>query len=100
MVLEIIIFLVAFILLFSIKIFYEFDRGVLFTLGKYSGILNPGLRFVIPVIQSYVKLDIRTDVIDVPDQDAITKDNVSVRINAVLYYRVREPEKSVIEVED
>jgi len=83
----------------GLKIVQEYERGVRFTLGKYSGIINPGLRFVIPILQTWQKVDIRTKVIDVPDQDAITKDNVSIKVNAVLYFRVSEAEKAILKVE-
>jgi regulator of protease activity HflC (stomatin/prohibitin superfamily) len=85
-------------LLAGLKIVNEYERGVKFTLGKFAGIMDPGLRIVFPIIQSWRKIDIRTKVIDVPDQETITKDNVSVRINAVLYYKVTDSKKSVIEV--
>ena len=94
-----IIFLVAFIVLSSLKIVKEYERGVKFTLGKFSGVMNPGLRLVIPVIQSWERVDIRIKAIDVPDQDAITRDNVSLKVNAVLYYKVSEAKKAIIEVE-
>jgi len=83
----------------GLKIVQEYERGVRFTLGKFSGVINPGLRFVIPILQSWQKVDIRTKVIDVPDQDAITKDNVSIKVNAVLYFKVLEVEKAIIKVE-
>jgi regulator of protease activity HflC (stomatin/prohibitin superfamily) len=83
----------------GIKVVKEYERGVRFTLGKFSGIINPGLRFVIPIIQTWQKVDIRVKVIDVPDQDAITKDNVSIKVNAVLYFRVSDAEKAIIQVE-
>ncbi|MBN2457618.1 slipin family protein [Candidatus Woesearchaeota archaeon] len=89
---------VAFIVLF-LKVIYEYDRGVLFTLGKFSRIVQPGLRVVIPIIQKMVRVDLRTRVIDVPDQDCITKDNVSVNVNAVLYFKVLHAEKAIIKVE-
>jgi len=91
--------IVFFILLASIKVIYTYERGVLFTFGKYSGILGPGLRIVIPIIQSWQRIDLRTRVIDVPDQECITKDNVSLNVNAVLYYKVHEAQKAVIKVE-
>ena len=68
----------------------QYEAGIKFTLGKFSGIMKPGLRLVIPVIQTYQKVDTRVDVNDVPDQDTITKDNVSVKINAVLYYKIKQ----------
>jgi regulator of protease activity HflC (stomatin/prohibitin superfamily) len=88
-----------FVILASIKVVYAYERGVLFTLGKYRGIMGSGLRLVIPIIQSWQRIDLRTRVIDVPDQDCITKDNVSVNVNAVLYFKVNEAQKAVIQVE-
>lgn len=88
------------LLLASIKQINQYQRGVKFTLGRYSGILEPGWRIVIPVFQSMVKVDIRTKAVDVPDQEAITKDNISARINAVIYYKVKDASKAVIEVEN
>jgi len=87
------------ILLTGLKIVNEYERGVKFTLGIYSGIMQPGLRFVFPIIQTWERIDMRTKVVDVPDQDAITKDNVTVNVNAVLYYRIEHAEKAVLEVE-
>ena len=84
----------------SIKVVNEYERGVKFTLGRYSGIMLPGLKFIIPIIQSWQRIDIRTNVVDVPKQDTMTKDNVSVVINAVLYYRVSDAKLSVLEVMD
>jgi regulator of protease activity HflC (stomatin/prohibitin superfamily) len=91
--------LVIVVLISSIKVVKEYERGVKFTLGKYSGMMNPGLRLVIPLIQTWERVDIRTKAIDVPDQDAITKDNVSIKVNAVLYYKVSDSKKAIIEVE-
>ncbi|MBA3064229.1 slipin family protein [Candidatus Woesearchaeota archaeon] len=91
--------IIAVFIALGLKIVQEYERGVRFTLGRYSGIINPGLRFVIPILQTWQKVDIRTKVIDVPDQDAITKDNVSIKVNAVLYFRVSEAEKAIIQVE-
>ena len=88
------------IILGSLKIVKEYERGVKFTLGKYAGIMTPGLRLVIPVIQSWQRVDIRIKAIDVPDQDAITRDNVSLKVNAVLYYKVSDSKKAIIEVEE
>jgi len=88
------------ILLVSIRQVNQYERGVRFTLGKYSGIMNPGWRLVIPVFQMYKKVDMRIKAVDVPDQQAITKDNVSVTVNAVIYYKVSSAEKAIIEVED
>lgn len=83
-----------------IKQINQYERGVLFSLGKFSRVLEPGWRIVIPVFQSLVKVDMRVKAVDVPDQEAMTKDNVSVRINAVIYYRLRDANRAVIEVED
>jgi regulator of protease activity HflC (stomatin/prohibitin superfamily) len=87
-------------LLSGLKIVNEYERGVKFTLGKYSGIMNPGLRIVIPILQSWQRVDIRVKAIDVPDQDAITKDNVSIKVNAVIYYKVSSAQDAFIQVED
>lgn len=88
-----------FILLASIKQINEYERGVKFQYGKYISIMEPGWRIVWPVVQSYQKVDIRVKAVDVPDQDAITKDNVSVNVNAVLYYKVANAESAIIKVE-
>lgn len=90
----------AIILLISIKQINQYERGIKFSFGKYSGIMEPGWRLVIPIIQSYQRVDIRTKAVDVPDQEAITKDNVSARISAVIYYKVTDASKAVLEVED
>ena len=84
----------------GLKVVKEYERGVRFTLGKYTGIMQPGLRFVIPIIQAWNRVDIRIIVVDVPDQDAITKDNVSIKVNAVLYYKVTDAKRAIIEVEE
>jgi len=94
------IVILALFILSGLKIVKEYERGVRFTLGKYSGIMQPGLRFVIPIIQSWRRVDIRVKVVDVPDQDAITKDNVSLKVNAVLYYRVIDAKSAIIEVQE
>lgn len=95
-----ILVIILLILLFGIKVIYQYERGVRFTLGKYSNMMEPGLRFIWPIIQSYQKVDIRVKTVDVPDQEAMTGDNISVTINAVIYYKVREAFKAIIEVED
>ncbi len=89
-----------FLLLISIKQINQYQRGVKFTLGKYTGIMGPGWRIVVPIFQSFQKIDMRTKAVDVPDQEAITKDNISVRVNAVIYYKIINADKAVIEVED
>lgn len=89
-----------FIILISIKQINQYQRGVKFTIGKFSSIMEPGWRLVIPIFQSYQKVDMRVKAVDVPDQNAITRDNVSVAVNAVIYYKVSSAEKAIIEVED
>ncbi|NOR85911.1 slipin family protein, partial [archaeon] len=84
----------------GLKIIYEYERGVIFTFGKYSMIKNPGLRFVIPIIQTINKIDMRVKAVDVPSQDAMTKDNVSARVNAVIYYQVVDSSRAIIAVEN
>ncbi len=78
----------------------QYERGVVLTLGRFTGVLEPGWRIVIPLFQQLLKVDIRVAVIDVPDQDAITKDNISVNVNAVVYYQVRDPATALLHVED
>jgi regulator of protease activity HflC (stomatin/prohibitin superfamily) len=78
----------------------QYERGIVFTMGKYSKMWNPGWHLIIPIFQKLIKVDIRVKAVDVPDQEAITKDNIPVRINAVIYYKVADASKAVIEVED
>lgn len=92
------VFLLA-LLFNTIKILREYERGVIFTLGRFDKVKGPGLILVIPVIQQVVKVDLRVVVLDVPTQDVISFDNVSVKVNAVVYYRVVDPEKAIINVE-
>ena len=95
--------IVAFILVLliaSIKVLPEYQRGVMLTLGRYTGTKGPGLIIMIPVIQNMVRVDLRVGVMDVPPQDVISRDNVSVRVNAVVYYRVIESDKAVLQVAD
>ncbi|MEM7774220.1 MAG: slipin family protein [Pseudomonadota bacterium] len=87
------------LLISAVRILREYERGVIFTLGRFQGVKGPGLIFVIPVVQQMERVDLRTRVFDVPPQDVISRDNVSVRVNAVVYYRVIDPEKSIIQVE-
>lgn len=82
----------------SIKILKEYERGVIFTLGRYTGVKGPGLILVLPVIQAMSRVDLRTIVLDVPKQDVISRDNVSVKVNAVVYFRVVDPAKAIIQV--
>lgn len=92
--------IVIIIILVSIKQVEEYERGVLFTRGKFSRILKPGWNLVLPIFQSFRKVDIRTKANDVAEQDAITKDNVSVRINAVIYYNIFDASKAILAVQD
>ena len=91
--------IVLVLLAYSIRILREYERGVVFLLGRLWGVKGPGLIIIVPVIQQMVRIDLRTRVFDVPPQDVISRDNVSVRVNAVVYYRVIDPEKAVIQVE-
>ncbi len=88
------------VLLSSIRQINQYERGVKFTLGKFTEMMEPGWRLVIPVFQTYEKVDVRVKAVDVPDQNAITRDNVSVTVNAVIYYKVSDASKAVIEVQD
>lgn len=88
------------VLFSAIRIMREYDRAVVFLLGRFWKVKGPGLIIVIPVIQTAVRVDLRTIVMDVPTQDVISKDNVSVKVNAVVYFRVIDPERAIIQVED
>ncbi|MBR1417235.1 MAG: slipin family protein [Bacilli bacterium] len=96
----IIVFVVIVIILSSLKQIDQYERGIKFRFGKFVSIMNPGLNLVLPIIESCKKVDIRTKVIDVPEQEAITKDNVSIKINAVLYFHVFDASKAILEVEN
>ena len=91
---------VVLIILMSIKQINQYERGVRFTLGRYQGIMMPGWRLVVPIFQSYRNVDLRLKAVDVPDQETITKDNISTKVNAVIYYKVIAAEKAIIEVEN
>ncbi len=80
------------------RILNEYERGVIFTFGRYTGVKGPGLIILIPLIQRMVKVDLRVIVLDVPTQDVISRDNVSVKVNAVIYFRIVEPDKAIIQV--
>lgn len=95
-----ILILVLIVLLASIKQINQYQRGVKFQFGKYTGTVMPGWRIIIPVIQTMHRVDIRVKAVDVPDQEAITRDNISARINAVIYYKVKDAAKATIEVEN
>ena len=92
--------LVLAILFYSLRILREYERGVIFLLGRFWGVKGPGLIIVIPIIQEMVRVGLRTIVLDVPTQDVISRDNVSVKVNAVLYYRVIDPQRAIIQVEE
>jgi len=87
-------------LIFCIRILREYERGVVFTLGKFGGVRQAGLRFIFIPFQAMVRVDLRLRVLDVPTQDVISRDNVSVHVNAVVYYRVVDPERAIIHVEN
>jgi len=95
-----IVIIVLFILAAAIRILREYERGVVFTLGRFTGVKGPGLIILIPGIQKMVRVDLRIIVLDVPTQDVISHDNVSVHVNAVVYFRVIDPEKAIIQVEN
>ncbi len=95
-----IIVIVVLFLAAAIKILREYERGVIFTLGRFSGVRGPGLIILIPFIQQMVRTDLRVLVLDVPTQDVISRDNVSVRVNAVIYFRIVDPERATIQVEN
>lgn len=92
--------IIAIVLLAGIKIINQYERGVVLTLGRYTGVLNPGLRIVIPFIQRVIKVDLRIRTADIPRQEVITKDNVPVGVNAVVYFQVEKPEDVVLKIQD
>jgi regulator of protease activity HflC (stomatin/prohibitin superfamily) len=92
--------IIGLILSQTFKILREYERGVIFTLGRFWRVKGPGLIVLVPGVQQMVRMDLRTRVLDVPPQDVISRDNVSVKVNAVVYYRIVDPEKAVIQVED
>src|SRR6266545_4197344 len=88
------------LLVWSLKILREYERGVVFQLGRFWKVKGPGLVVLVPFIQQMVRVELRTVVLDVPSQDVITRDNVSVKVNAVVYFRIVDPQKSIIEVQN
>ena len=94
------LFILLLVVFASIKVLYEYERAVVFFLGRFQAIKGPGLIIVIPIIQQMKRVDLRTIVMDVPRQDVISRDNVSVRVDAVIYFRVMDPERAIIQVED
>src|SRR5574338_951460 len=95
-----IILLIAILVLASFRILREYERGVVFMLGRFWRVKGPGLILIIPGVQQIVRVDLRTIVMDVPSQDVISRDNVSVKVNAVIYFRVIDPQKAIIQVEN
>src|SRR5664279_887467 len=98
--LSILLFTVLGLFFSAIRILREYERGVVFLLGRFYGVKGPGFIIIIPFIQQMVRVDLRTIVMDVPTQDVISRDNVSVKVNAVVYFRVIDPQKAIIQVED
>jgi len=96
----VIVLLIAFFLFSAIRIFREYERGVVFMLGRFWKVKGPGLIIIIPVIQQVVRVDLRTVVLEVPTQDVISRDNVSVKVSAVVYFRIIDAQKAIIQVED
>jgi regulator of protease activity HflC (stomatin/prohibitin superfamily) len=96
----VIITVIVLLVLSSMRVLYEYDRGLVFTLGKFVGVRGPGLNFVLPVIQSLRKVDMRITTADIPKQEVMTKDNVPILVNAVVYYKVIKPEDVIIKVEN
>ena len=99
-VLIVVLVLLLILVFMSIKVLREYERGVVFFLGRFQAVRGPGLIIIVPVIQQFVRVDLRTVFMDVPSQDVISKDNVSVKVNAVLYFKVVDPERAVIQIED
>ncbi len=97
LIIGIIVFVILLVILPGCRVIRQFERGVVFTLGKYSGIKQPGLRVIIPYLQSISRVDVRTTPIDVPKQEVITKDNVTVGVDAIVYFRVLDPAKALLE---
>lgn len=96
----VLLIILFFLAVICIKQINQYERGIKFTLGKFSKVLEPGWRIIIPIFQSMQKVDIRVKAVDVPDQDAITEDNISIRINAVIYYRIADAAKAILQVEN
>ncbi len=96
---NIVIFWLIVILISSLKVVRQYERGVRFTLGKYTGMMEPGLRLIVPLIQTWERVDLRVKAVDVPSQECVSKDNVSLKVNAVLYYKVSAANKAILEVE-
>ncbi len=93
------LFWIIVLVLASLKVVKQYEKGVKFTLGKYAGLMEPGLRIVVPLIQTWERVDMRIKTVDVPSQECVSKDNVSLKVNAVLYYKVSAADKAILEVE-
>lgn len=93
-----VIIVVVLFILSGLKVVNQYERGVVLTLGKFTGMRQPGLRVIIPIFQRMIRVDVRTNTIDIPKQEVITKDNVTVNVDAVVYFRVMDAEKAVLEV--
>ena len=91
---------VGFLLISGIRLLYQYERGVIFTLGKYGGVKEPGLQWIIPFVQTMAKVDMRIKTADIPRQEVMTKDNISILANAVVYFRVEKPEDALIKIQD
>jgi len=89
--------IIGMFILSGIKVINQYERGVMLTLGRFTGVKNPGLRIIVPIFQRIIKVDVRTNTIDIPKQEVITKDNVTVNVDAVVYFRVVDAEKAVLE---
>ncbi|MBN4056741.1 slipin family protein [bacterium AH-315-J21] len=98
--LGVIVFIFLFFLMNSLRVLREYERGVVFRLGRLIGIKGPGLILLIPIVDKLIKVDLRTITFDVPPQDVITRDNVSIKVNAVIYFRVLDPQKAIVNVEN
>jgi len=96
---SVVLFFIVF-LIAGVRVIDQYDRGIVLTLGRFSGIRDPGLRWILPSFQRMIKVDIRVDTVDIPQQEVITRDNVTVGINAVVYFKVDNPQKAVLEVQD
>ncbi|MFZ3054980.1 MAG: slipin family protein [Minisyncoccales bacterium] len=95
-----ILIIIIFVLIISIRQINQYENGIKFTLGKFTGTMHPGWNLVFPIFQSYRKIDMRVKAVDVPDQEAITRDNISVKVNAVIYYKISSAEQAILQVED
>ena len=98
--LPIIVVILLLLVMSSIRVLKEYERGVMFTLGRFTGVKGPGVRLVLPVIQQMRKVELRTIVLNVPKQDVISRDNVSVKVSAVVYFRIVDPERAILQVID